>query len=522
MKMNLVQLRIFSKGKIGISRSTLSLALILLAAALCTALHDICEPFWSDEIITIAVCRLPNATEIWRALEHAVDTNPPLFYLAARLTRHLLPSDYLGYRLPSLIGLLGTILCIYMTLSKRMSRLSALAGAAFVLCTPLAQFACEARPRALMIGCVSCAVLAWQRIEDSRLYAVLVTLSLGAALSLHYYAFLVFPVFLAAEASLWISQRRFRVSAWASIAAGALPLLFFSKLVLAVRAYYGQHFWAQPSVTQMVLAHDYLFKLSGNWGLPVAFVITLAILYFSISNTAAPGHPLRLRAAVDAVKVEEKVLILMFLWLPEIATVLAKADHLGMTAPYMLPGIIGCAMAIGFLINRAPRAAGGLVLALFLMTYALSSSVVVRRALNGSLLEKRLAVSNEVQALEAETGQTGLPIVISDGIQYLQMAFYASGDSARQIYSVSDSAAAVVYSQSKTDSVDIALIILRRYFPLQVDNFDEFVSRHHEFLLVGSGGGMEWLPTRLAHDGDDVRLLSMAGGNAVYRVTMKP
>jgi len=142
--------------------------------------------------------------------------------------------------------------------------------------------------------------------------------------------------------------------------------------------------------------------------------------------------------------------------------------------------------------------------------------------LNGSLLEKRLAVSNEVQALEAETGQTGLPIVISDGIQYLQMAFYASGDSARQIYSVSDSAAAVVYSQSKTDSVDIALIVLRRYFPLQVDNFDEFVSRHHEFLLVGSGGGMEWLPTRLAHDGDDVRLLSMAGGNAVYRVTMKP
>ncbi len=514
--------RILGGKKSSIDWGAVGLVLILLAAALCTVLHDINQPFWFDEVITVVLCRLPNSREIWNALQHAADTNPPFFYFITRLARHLIPDDYVGYRLPALIGMLGTITCIYLTLTRKAGRLAALAGAAFILCTPLAAQACEARPRSLMIGCVACAVLAWQRIEDSRLYAVLTALSLGGALSLHYYAVLVWPAFLGAEASVWAFHRRFRLGAWASFVVGALPLIFYAKLLLAVRDYYGHHFWAQPSFTQMVLAQDYLFRLSGNWGLPLICILTLLIVYCSIRKTKMPGQSPGRKMAEDIFKVEEKVLVLLLLWLPEYATVAAKVGHGGMSAPYMLPAVLGAAIAIGYLTSKMPRQAGGFLLALVLMTYALNSVLVVHRALNGSLLGKRHSAAREAQEIETEADQGGLPLVISDGTRYLPMAFYAPNDSKHEIYSVSDPTAAVAYSPAKSDSVDLALLALRHYYPLQVEDFDTFVFRHREFILVAGTGQMEWLPARLAHDEDNIKLISMLGGNAVYRVAMKP
>jgi hypothetical protein len=147
------------------------------------------------------------------------------------LTRHLVPADHLGYRLPSILGFLGTISCIYVILSRRVDQLSALVGATFVLCTPLASFAYEARPYALMLGCISAAMLAWQRTDDSKLYSLLLTLAMAAAVSVHYYAVLVWPAFVIAEASVWVFKRRFRIGAWAALVVSALALLFFAKLL---------------------------------------------------------------------------------------------------------------------------------------------------------------------------------------------------------------------------------------------------------------------------------------------------
>ena len=114
-------------------------------------------------------------------------------FLSSPAWHQLVSDDHLGYRLPSILGLLLTVSCVYFTLSKRLTRLSALVGATFLLCTELAVYSYEARPYALMIGCISAAILAWQRIDDSRLYSAVLAVSLAAALSLHYYASLFGP-----------------------------------------------------------------------------------------------------------------------------------------------------------------------------------------------------------------------------------------------------------------------------------------------------------------------------------------
>jgi hypothetical protein len=471
--------------------------------------------------------RLPSASEIWKALDHAADSNPPVYYLVNRLARQLVPDDHLGYRLPSILGLLGIVYCIYIILSRRVSRLSALVGATFVLCTPLAEYAYEARPYALMIGCVSCAILAWQRIEDSSLYAIFVAISLAAAVSLHYYAVFVWPAFLVAEASVWIFHRRFRVSAWASIAAGALPLLFFSKLLLRMRQYYGHNFWSHVSFRQIVFMHNWLFNMSGYWGWSFAVGITAIILYYSVVKAATPGLPGNQKVEEEAFPIEERALILMLLWLPAIAIAASKIGHGGMTERYMMPTILGGALAFGYLTSKLPRTVGVLLLFLLSTSYALSSVGVVKNALNGSLLESRVAATHELQAIVAENNKSGLPVVMSNEVRYLPMVYYTPAASKLQLYAVTDPSAAVEFADNKSDSADLELLVLRQYFPLQVEDYGGFVSKHREFLVVsgtggGYGGGSEWLPARLAHDGDDVRLLSTADQTTLYHVIMKP
>jgi hypothetical protein len=515
-------LRLVTSTEFGARRSIAVLLLILLAVGLCSVLNAVAKPFWYDEICTVIVCRLPGASEIWKALDNAADTNPPVYYLVARLTRQLVSDDHLGYRLPSILGLLGIVFCIYLILSRRVNRLSALVGATFVLCTPVAAYAYEARPYALLLGCISGAILAWQRIDDSRLYSLVLAVTLAAAVSLHYYAILVWPALFMAEASLWIFHSRFRISACAALLVGALPLLFFAPLLLRLRQYYGQNFWAHPSIKQAFLAHDRLFNFGGHWGSTFAAGITVIFLYFTITKTARSGWSGHRQAEVKVLPIEEQTLTLMLLWLPVIAVAAAKISHGGLTERYMLPTVLGGALALGYVIDTVPSAGRVLLLILLLMNYASSSVGVGRNLLKGSLLETRATATREVKAIVAQHDESALPIVISDGLRYLPMAYYTPADSNGKLYAIADPRAAVTSTDLKSDSLDLALLVLRRYFPLQVEDYVGFVSRHREFLLVLGGGGFDWWPARLAHDGYTLRLVSAGRGTTVYKVTVRP
>jgi hypothetical protein len=146
------------------------LLLILVAVSFCSTLAAYIKPFWYDEIFTVILCHLPSASALWKALDAGADSNPPLFYLVVRWTRQLISDDHVGYRAASIFGLLATVTCMYFIQSRNLDRLSALLSAAFVLCSPLIAYGFEARPYSLMLCCISAAILAWQRIEDSRVY----------------------------------------------------------------------------------------------------------------------------------------------------------------------------------------------------------------------------------------------------------------------------------------------------------------------------------------------------------------
>ena len=512
-------------AEFGAQRSTVILVLILLAAGLLSTLHAVVKPFWYDEICTVITSRLANQAEVWKALNDAADTNPPLYYSVTRATRQLIPDDHLGYRLPSILGLLAILAGLYLFLCRRVNHLAALVGAAFVLCTPLASYAFEARPYALMLGCISGAILAWQRIDDSKLYSIGLAIALAAAVSVHYYAILVWPAFVLAEAAVWLFRCRFRIGAWAGIFAGAVPLLFFAGLLGNLRQYYGRNFWAQPSAAQALSAYDWLFSVDSDWGWTFTAALTAIFVYWSLIHTSkpaprrGPGKQNGPDRQERALPVEECVLILVLLWLPVIAVAVAKVTHGGMISRYMMPTVLGAALAVGYLVSKAPVEARGLLLVLLLMNYGLSAVSDVKKLLKGALLEQRAAAASEVGTILARHAEPDLPVVISSGLRYLPMAYYTPAGASSRLYAITEPEEALKFAG--TDSVDLALLVLRRYFPLQVEDYGDFAPSHREFILVSaSGQWFDWWPARLAHDGHTVRLLE-GGDTKIYRVTLE-
>ena len=133
----------------GATKRSTALLVMMLATTVAWALLNAYEaPVWYDEFFTIYVGRLPTLADIGRSLAHALDTNPPTFVLIGRAFHGLIADEQLAYRLPSLAGFVGVLLCTYAIVAHRTDCISALVSTAFVMCAPFA--------RAIPVVCCRC------------------------------------------------------------------------------------------------------------------------------------------------------------------------------------------------------------------------------------------------------------------------------------------------------------------------------------------------------------------------------
>ena len=150
-----------------------------------------------------------------------------------------------------------------------------------------------------------------------------------------------------------------------------------------------------------------------------------------------------------ALPIEECVLTVMLLLLPVMAVAAAKVSGGGMSTRYMLPTVLGGALAVGYLTSKAAHSVRALLLALMFVNYGLSSTPVMKRLFHGSLLESRAAAARNAKAILAGYRESGVPIVISSGLQYLPMAYYTPADIDRELYVLTDPDAAVKFRRYK-------------------------------------------------------------------------
>jgi hypothetical protein len=467
-------------------------------------------PFWYDEVCTWIVVRQPTVSGTYDALRHAADSNPPVFYLIERFAAALIRNEHIAFRLPSIVGFAIVSACVFLLVKARSNRTVALVCTATVFMTTLYEpYATEARPYSLVAACIAFGLVCYQRAPATR-WMCLLGMSLALAEALHYFAIFSIVPFCAAEGYFVVRARQFRWKVWLALLCGFLPLAVFWPLLAQLRTYYGAHPWALPTMANVTPIYGWFFHTATPIGIGIAAVSSVAILIALrlpriISNQAADTPS------------QELVLVLVLLALPFIAFFATKITHGMMINRYVLPSVLGILIACGYLLHWLGRRGVALfaVFVLSVLAFQERSFWKVRR---GHLTAVHSPTEDLERILRSLTRYRDLPVVVSDGLDYLPIAHYASPEQAQRFVSVVDAAASVTYQGS--DSVDKDLIVLRSYAPLQVHDFRDFVSEHRKFLLYSRGGPFDWWPARLVREGYSLRAVVADQGVKVYFVDM--
>jgi hypothetical protein len=467
------------------------------------------KPLWYDELCTAIVAKLPSVSTIWRALTQAIDGNPPLYYLVERAASRLMSNREIAFRIPSVGGLCMVLVCVFLFVKKRGGPATALGCSVLTLFTILyTTYAAEARPYSLAVACVAVALVCFQR-APSKPWMLLMGFTLALSVALHYYAVFALVPFVLAETSLVLNARRLRAAVWLALVGGFVPFIVFWPLLARLKEVYAAHFWASATVADVFWCYGAMLGIPARVGVAV-----FGVLVFGLVVTLPELLSVREGRAEEF---SEYVLILGFLCLPLILFAAMRITHGAMLPRYALPTILGVPLAMGFVLRSLDRRAVSLVAILVVMALG---------AQEASFWQSRGRLSNEgyapsyVRTFIDSVGYKDLPVVASDGHEYLQIEYYSSPEWNQRFFAVVDPSQALAYSG--TDTVDKQLLVLSRFEPLHVFDFRYFSARHPKFLLYSPGEGrFDWLPALLCREGYLIQILNVEGDHKVYLVSAK-
>lgn len=466
------------------------------------------NPLSFDEILTLAVSSQSTVSGIWTALSRSVDGQPPIFYLIERAFTGTLGTTQITLRLPSVLSMAGTMVCIFLYIRRRHDEWIAFLCTMLLMVTSLfLNYAANARPYSILMACIAFALVCYDRLPSFR-WAILFGLSLALAEGVYYLAaFAVLP-FALAEAVVSIETKRIRWQAWLAFVFCSLPLIIFWPLLSHMRTYYGSHYWVPTaSVASLPKFYGaYLFLGAAYAGGLIVFLSAGVIgSHFLRRHEQSKSKTIRVDSA----------LILTFLALPIIALVATTTMRAGMLDRYVLATIFGVCLATAWLLARATLSTV-LLFALFLGSSVGLHEFSFWRAMHG--IHPQSDTTSVEQFIET-AGHSELPVVVSDGLSYLSLNYYASPEWSKRFVFVGDADLAAKYLA--TDSVDKNVMDLRPYLPIHASEFSEFMSTHSEFFLYTEdpGYGFGWLPYHLSRGPWSLRVYLKEPNRTLYIVT---
>jgi hypothetical protein len=461
------------------------LLLFALAYFTLTPLLAARKLIWYDELYTVHVARLPSVSDLWAALASGMEPNPPLNYLAARASCSAFGESPFAYRLPALVGFFVLSLCLFRFVSRRCGRPYACLAVLFAFATSAHSiYAYEARPYGLLLGFAGLALVCWQSaVEGSRLARVGLGLSLAAAVSTHYYAVLIFVPLGLAELVRALRRRRLDVPIAVALLAGLAPLLAYFPIIQKARAVLTSGFWAQPKWESVP---GFYQKLLDADLLPCVAVLLFLALYprlraadLETTEEAPPASP----------PVEEIVLAIAFALLPFFGLALGKLVTGAFSERYVVPAVIGLAVAFAYAARYYARGCPVMAVSVagILLAWWLGTDVIRIQ----EMADKQQALARTCDQL-AHLGAADEPLIVSDSLTYLQLAYYAPEPLAARLTYLNSPKLSRRYKGYDTD--EVALGLLRQWVGLNVVDYDEFVASHRAFLVYDRGS---WLPSAL-------------------------
>src|SRR5579871_286765 len=461
--------------------------------AVVTALHAL-RRFWYDELFTFYMCRLPSMSAVWVALKSGADLNPPLFYVVTRGFQAAFGTSELVTRLPAMVGFLVMSLCIFHFVSRYGSRLAALAAMSFPLITGTYYYASEARAYGMVLAFGGLAAVFWQsaaRNEGRRFALPGFALALAGALLSHCYAVLVMLPFGLAELARSISRRRLDWPMFACLAAPCPVVLLYLPMFAATRGDTFSNPIYRPEWGSIPACYATHFE-GALW--PMLAVLAILALVKAVPESSTEEQP------SSAMPAHEIVLAVGFALVPVFGVLLA----MGVTGVFMdrygVTAVIGCSILIGALIARRTRQSGAAavgVLFVFIGAFLLNSALWIAGArtkpeVSKTIPRPQLALSKLSQ---------DLPIVITNGLLFLEYDHYEPQSVTGQMYFLTDDSNAVQYTG--TGTFDRGFYTLQKWFPIRahIEDYRQFLSTHSHFLVLAEYDfPMDWVMRKMLDD----------------------
>ncbi len=430
---------------------------------------------WLDEIVATYVVSLPGVADIWAALLHVVDGNPPLYYLISRL--FLFTHDVsLAARLPGVIGFFVAAVCVFTFLRPITTNLAAATATLVFAESGAFRWAFEGRPYGLELGFAGIALLLWQRSAGRSVnrapWLCGLSLAIACLVSTHYYGITVVLVLLLAELVRSIVNKHVDWSVFTAMALGSAAILFWLPLIRALRQFVAGsaasvNYFAQPGWDQMEGAYAYLFT-----PLIVPILVCLSVVVLCLRSGRDTPTTLQERCSAPEITV-----ILGLAFLPVFVYAIASLATHVFVVRYVLAGAMGMGMLFGMLLHRlSGRNQAFCVLILAVLYCNWNFRLLPLAFVRDNTYEETLSF---VAAPDSK-----LPIVVAEGLDFAPLRYYAPAGLRSRLFYVTDLPAAQHTTDATNENIMLAL---RGWAPEAIVDLHTFLGRYPRFFVYYTG-----------------------------------
>ena len=317
---------------------------LFFAAIVYIATHRM---FWTDEVYTTLMTRIPTWAGLWQASVHSADTMSFGYDAVARIFDRWLGPGEIGIRLPSAIAVTLGILVAFDCARRFSDAWHGLIAVGALLCSFVTGYAYQGRAYGLYYLFAALALWCWL----SRRSPLLLAIVFFAGVLMHYYMVFCIVPLAVAEA---LEKRSWRIAfSPRLLSAGTGALLAIACLwpqISYARRYLSPTFWAKPALTDVAGVYEKFFPLA-----PLMIAVAL------IAMAIFAGR----KSVVPAMSDGERVAWL-FLLIPMVVFVAAKLVTNAYLDRYVIGTLPGAAVGIACLVHRLgndePRFSKGILL----------------------------------------------------------------------------------------------------------------------------------------------------------------
>lgn len=481
--------------------SALSLLYLAITLQLANA-----KLIWTDEFFTLFLGRL-GPRDLWHALLTGGDQHPPPFYLMHHLFASIFGEHAWALRLPSILGFLLMMLCVYLFVARRTSAPYGFIAMLMPTATLAHEYAYEGRGYGPLLGFVALAILCWQRISDSR-WRSAATLAMAAALlsafSCHYYAVLLLPAIALAEIVRCLRCKTWNPWVWLALCSPVILLVAFLPVIRSSSGF-ASTFWAKAQFNEINI---YYKNVAAYAVTPLGFALAAAGLY-RIFRSHARRPPVECSRTIS---IEEIVLAAAVAAAPLTAYLFGKTITGAFAWRYAIGGVVGIAILFGYFCFKVFR---GNVIAAWLITlttvgfFSLNSQVRL-----GDLEHERTALGNIMNLLQSKSDESQ-PLIIGDSKAFYAMCYYGPQTMKGRFTYLVDAERSVTYLHHDTN--ERSLWALNPWFGLNVKPYKPYIETHPEMLVwSGLDAKWAWLVSALLDDGEKLTILARRGGGIFF------